>query len=444
MTACHLFSQDCNKLYNKKFSRQEVLEDINHIYTLIKNVHINPYSEISKQEFDNQIISIKKSIPDSVTQKQFYGYVKPIFQLLNDEHAGIVDYCLPDSIKNAFRVIPCTFYEKDGAVFVKDNLGNGGLLVHAKLLAINHKDIEDILNECSKEVFGVKEDRRAQLINALWYYLPKYCACNNGNTYVLSFENSKDVIVNGISMHEFNSKRYSNKKSTPIKLSFVGNVAYLEVNSFEVNKTYSFDYWESKFDSVFDEMNKAKKQKLVVDISHNGGGNSAIGNMLIDYFYDKPYTGYLGYWKKSKEYAQLFKTFGMASDIYDKAEVGEIVELERKEYKPSRNKKRFKGKTYVVVGKGTFSSAMMMGTIVKDNNIATLVGEQPIKGHPNHFGELFMSETPNTQLKFFFGVKEWIRPSGEKDNNYLIPDIAISLWKKTPEVIIQEIENQDD
>lgn len=442
ITNFNLLAQDCDILYKKKFSKEEAVEDINHIYNSIQNAHINPYSVVSEEKFSNQIIKIKKSIPDSLTQKQFYKYIKPVFQLLNDEHAGIMDYCLPENIKKEFKVIPTTFYEKDGFVLVKDNFGNENISVNSKLLAVNHKNIEDILNECSKEVFGVQEDRKSQLIDALWYYLPKYCNCHNDTTYILSFENSKDIIVEGISMNDFKSKRKSNKKSTLIELFYIDDFAYLKVNSFEVNQEYTFDYWNTKIDSIFSEIKKSKKRKLIIDISHNGGGHSKIGNILIDYIYNKPYTGYQGYWKKSKEYADLLKKFGVESKNYDNAEIGEIIEIEKTKYQPDKKKNRFKGTTYIVVGKGTFSSAMMMGTIVKDNNIAKLVGEKPIKGHPNHFGELYMSETPNTKLKFFFGVKEWIRPNGEKENNYLIPDINISLWNKTPEMIIRDIENQ--
>ena len=107
------------------------------------------------------------------------------------------------------------------------------------------------------------------------------------------------------------------------------------------------------------------------------------------------------------------------------------------ENKPSKNKNRFNGKTYILVGQNTFSSAMMFAVTVLDNNLATLAGEIPSKGHPNHFGELISFNTPNTDLSFRFGVKEWIRPSGEIKNNKLIPNIIIDIENKSEEEIVE-------
>ena len=38
-----------------------------------------------------------------------------------------------------------------------------------------------------------------------------------------------------------------------------------------------------KIDSVFSKIKNDKVQKLIIDVSNNGGGNSAIGNLIIDY-----------------------------------------------------------------------------------------------------------------------------------------------------------------
>ncbi len=102
------------------------------------------------------------------------------------------------------------------------------------------------------------------------------------------------------------------------------------------------------------------------------------------------------------------------------------------------NPVRFNGKTYVVIGDGTFSSAMMFATIIKDNHIATLVGQVPKGGHPTHFGEMYNTKLPNTQLDLLFGVKEWIRPAGKGGENILRPDRLINL-SKGPESVIQQV-----
>ena len=79
----------------------------------------------------------------------------------------------------------------------------------------------------------------------------------------------------------------------------------------------------------------------------------------------------------------------------------------------------------MVIGNGTFSSAIMFATIVKDNKMATLIGQIPKGGHPSHFGELYGTRLPNTQIAIRFGVKEWIRPLGNQLKNVLTPDVEL-------------------
>lgn len=125
------------------------------------------------------------------------------------------------------------------------------------------------------------------------------------------------------------------------------------------------------------------------------------------------------------------KTLGKNYPDYEKLKNGDNLTMSSELRNPAENPLRFKGKTYVVVGQNTFSSAMMFAVIVLDNKLATVVGEVPDRGHPNHFGELIKFTTPNTNLDFYFGVKEWIRPAGKIEPNKLIPDKIIILKNKT-------------
>ncbi len=79
-----------------------------------------------------------------------------------------------------------------------------------------------------------------------------------------------------------------------------------------------------------------------------------------------------------------------------------------------------------MVGAATFSSAMLFATIIKDNHIATIIGQTPENGHPNGFGELYNTTLPNTKIDLRFGVKEWIRPAGKVGENVLRPDVLLS------------------
>jgi C-terminal processing protease CtpA/Prc len=201
------------------------------------------------------------------------------------------------------------------------------------------------------------------------------------------------------------------------------------------------DSLKNRLNAIFEQIQKDNLKYLFIDVSKNGGGNSSVGDMLIDYFYDKSYGTYRCDWKKSEEYLKLLKSWGGEPGAqYSNTADGEVLHFASDTVGVASNPYRFKGKAFVVVGNGTFSSAIMFATIVKDNHIAELAGEVPANGHPNHFGEMYNTKLPNTKIDLRFGVKEWIRPSGEKTDNKLHPDILVDLSLDKTELVKAVIE----
>ncbi|GEJ38193.1 hypothetical protein FPKKA176_contig00010-0001 [Flavobacterium psychrophilum] len=429
----------CNEFYNKKFTKCELVADIEFIKEKILNAHINPFTEISKEEFEKSIIQVENSLEEGMTQKDFYFLAKPIFVKLNDEHSALNDFCMTDSIKNSLTFFPLRFKYENQKVILTENYSGKSIANGDELLSINEFSIQSIIDGCSNQVFGVSEERKTIAIEKLWFYLSKFCFFITDD-FNLKFKSGKATLIKGQNW-EVLSKNIQKTKKTDTDISIlkyekIKNFGYLTINTFN-DKELKYDKWELKIDSVFSKIKKDKVQKLIIDVSNNSGGNSEIGNLLIDYFSDKKYKDYGGKWKKSKEYSDLMKNNNSEYAPYEKLQNGEILPFVSDENKPLKNKNRFNGKTYVLVGENTFSSAMMFAVMVLDNKLATVIGKTPSKGHPNHFGELIGFTTPNTDLYFRFGVKEWIRPSGKTEHNKLIPNIAIDLYNMSKEDIIE-------
>jgi C-terminal processing protease CtpA/Prc len=81
-----------------------------------------------------------------------------------------------------------------------------------------------------------------------------------------------------------------------------------------------------------------------------------------------------------------------------------------------------KGKLFVVVGRSTFSSAIINAMDFKSKTRAILVGEET-GGKPNHFGEVKSFTLPSSGLKVSYSTK-YFRYSDE-DIKTLRPDIII-------------------
>jgi C-terminal processing protease CtpA/Prc len=189
---------------------------------------------------------------------------------------------------------------------------------------------------------------------------------------------------------------------------------------------FSLDSINNKTDAIFKAVKKDGVTSLIIDVSHNEGGNSAVGDYIIAHIYSKPYLGYQSTWKRSDEYLKLLKSWGLHDSVYEAVPVGKMLMYAPGTIVPRQVTSQFKGKVYVVVGRNTFSSAMLFATLIKDNHIAVIAGQIRQNGHPNGFGELYNTKLPNSKIDLRFGVKEWIRPAGKNVENELYPDIILA------------------
>lgn len=435
--------KNCNELYSQKFTKQQLEQDIDFIKDKIVNAHINPYTEISKSEFEKKYTDIRKSLKDGMTQKDFYYLAKPLIVTLNDEHSSMSDFCVTDSIKRSMKVLPLKFKYENGKMLLTENYSDNKLNIGDELLSLNDISINEVLENCAQTIPGAKEERIPTAVDRFWIMINKFCYFITDD-YNLKFKSGLHTLVKSISLEQLKanaSKMQPKKKEDfkPVDYKKIKDYAYLTVNTFDDRNTFTLEEWKTKFDSIFAQIKKDNAKKLVIDVHNNSGGNSAVGNLLINYFSDKPYQSYQGKWKKSKEYADYLKSNNKESPEYNKIKDGDYYPIHSRSIIAGKNPLRFSGKTYVIVGKNTFSSAMMFSVMVLDNKLAEVAGEMPEKGHPNHFGELINFQTPNTKLDFRFGVKEWIRPAGNIVPNKLIPTKTINLISKTREQIVEEL-----
>ncbi|SIT22877.1 Peptidase family S41 [Chryseobacterium ureilyticum] len=444
LLANSVFAQKvCNEFYHQKFTQKQLEQDVDFIKEKIVNAHVNPFTEISKEEFEKKYTDIRKSMKDGMTQKDFYYLAKPLIVTLNDEHSSLSDYCVTDSIKNNMKVLPLKFKYDSVKMILTENYSDNQLNIGDELTYLNNIPINEVLKTCAQTIPGDKDERVSMAVDKFWIMINKFCYFIKDN-YDLKFKSGNQTVVKSISLEQLrknasNTPQKKQEKFKPIDYKKIKDAGYLAVNTFNDRQTYPIEEWKKKFDSIFTQIRKDNVKKIVIDVHNNSGGNSAIGNLLISYFSDKSYNTYQGRWKKSQEYVDYLKKENESVPDYEKLKNGDYYPMKSHSVKASKIPLKFNGKTYVIVGKNTFSSAMMFGAIVLDNKLAEVVGEIPEKGHPNHFGELIEFQTPNTKLDFRFGVKEWIRPAGNITPNKLIPTKIIDLNDKTEEQIIEQL-----
>lgn len=198
-------------------------------------------------------------------------------------------------------------------------------------------------------------------------------------------------------------------------------VAYLNAKTFD----HDLDKYRQLLTESFTKIKESGARTLVIDVRSNSGGNSALGDALIDMFNPKPYRGYSMKWKRSDQYVTERERKKIPlPDVYLKMKPFEIYSTESTMKSPSPNALRFGGPVIVLSSRDTFSSGQMFLAIVKDNKLATIIGEETDAPACN-FGEIFFFNLPNSLLRTSLSVKQWVPPGGCNGTEGVIPDLRI-------------------
>ena len=143
-------------------------------------------------------------------------------------------------------------------------------------------------------------------------------------------------------------------------------------NGKNASRLPSFDEFEEK---VFDALNSKDVDKFVFDIRFNPGGNSYQGKQFI---------------KKLSKYIR-----DRQPDL----------------------------KTYAIIGRKTFSSAIINAIEFKMMTKGIFVGEAT-GGKPNHYGEVRNFKLPNSGLQIYYSTRYF--KEVPEDTNTIEPDVAVT------------------
>jgi len=431
-----------------KFSATELKSDLAYLKNQLYTVHVDPNTEFSKIQYDELFEGIDRKLTDSLTTTAFLKMIKPVIAHLCDEHAQV--YLPENQLWRSYQkedvFLPITLSKLGNTYRVEKVLSTGSGVKPGDIITrVDNKPIAELLNQCALFSSGYA-DQRLEKALLQFGYLYTWTLPGIHNNYTIKTAAGGDITVAGVSLKawqdELNRQTgWSSACDEKIAYQKINNAGYVTACSFNIPPK-QLDSIQKKIETVFEQVNKDKPDYLFIDISKNSGGQSVVGRMLIDGFNDKPYRGFSSNFKKSQDYINLLKSWKVeADDYYKAAPEGKVFHFSSDTtFPPDHNEKRFKGKVFIIVGNGTFSSAMMMATWIKDNHLAVIVGETPRIGHPNGFGELYNTKLPNTKINLLFGVKQWIRPSGDLKDNLLRPDMEVKLTDNKQQLINSVLE----
>jgi len=418
-----------------KFSPGELKADLAYLKNQLYTVHVYPYTELSKEQYDRLFAGIESKLSDSLTATAFLRLVKPAIAYLCDEHAQayLPEKQLLETYQHDPIYLPLILSKYRGVYHVKKDLSaTAALKQDEAIISVDGISVTELVNECALFSSGYPGQRSEKALFQFGY-LYTWAAPGVKRNFIIKTAGGKTITLPGVPLKvwkdELNRQTgWDSACDEKISYQKINDAGYITACSFNIPPK-QLDSVSHKIDDIFNQVKKDNPRYLFIDISKNGGGQSVVGGMLIDGFNSKPYRSFSHNFKRSEDYIKLLKSWGIeADDYYKNAPEGKVFHFDSDTtFPPTSKPNRFTGKVFVVVGNGTFSSAMMMATWVKDNKLATITGETPVMGHPNGFGELYNTKLPNTKINLLFGVKQWIRPNGDLKDNLLIPDVPVKL-----------------
>ena len=420
----------------KRFTPDELCSDVDFFVSTLDQMHVDPYSVVTRAEFRRRAEEIKTTVrhDGDMTQRDFWLLFAPLVNSIGDSHTFINDYDHKLLDDPSLRFLPLFTEYRDGLLKVTESRADEQVAVGSVIKGVNGFSSEELLRKISAYTGGSQREKMSRAGNLFNFGITTMLGMRD--QFEVTLNDGHQVSVRGLTLAELQAKEKDAhaaaadvpKSNNPITLKFLdGGVAYLE------SKTFSYDVskYKSLLAQLFTQIQAAKPAALVIDLRQNGGGNSELGEALIAMFDIHPYRSFGGSWKRSAQYAELMRTRKIHDDDslvrdYFNAREGELINLPADEMKPEANPLRYQGPVYVLSGEYTFSSALMFVAEVKDNHLATVVGQETLEP-ACHYGELYFSELPNTKLRFGMSVKKWIRPSGVCDGGGVKPDFAIKL-----------------
>jgi hypothetical protein len=357
------------------------ITDIEFIEKELPKRHKNLFYKVNKKDFYRDITEIKEKI-ENVSDNELIVTLMKIIASVQDGHTKL--------LLNNDKKYPFEFFFFDDGIFLTKSLETHSDYIGSKLTHINNKSIEVIVKNIQK---CVSYDNHQQFKNRIVKYLcvPEIL---NGLGIIEDYRTSFRFQTQSGEYIDLVSDPCDEKESGLLEKKEKSSIVMLHLLYQHKNYWYDFDETDGilyfqynscvnaqdfsfrKFNlEMFQFIDKRTIKKLVVDMRHNGGGNSMILNPFFKAL-------------KKRPHLNKYKTL------------------------------------YVIIGRETFSSALLNAINFMKKTNATLVGE-PTGGKPNHFGEIMYLNLSNTNLEIMYSTQYFKNIKNELDS--IEPNIPISL-----------------
>lgn len=380
----NIFFTGCESQYLGGDRNTKWIKDLNYMQKAIPKKHVNPFFKINQEKFNSELTSLKNSVY-KLNDNQILSGIYKIVASIGDTHTSLY--------KKTSIIYPIQFYYFKEGIYVVNTLPEYKQALYTKLVKINGVDIETI----QKNILPLIVNENSALIKK---YIPKYLTnveilhglniTSSVKNALFTFENSQgdnfNLNINSLNNEDLHGKfiiKGTFDTSYPLYMQ-KSNLNYW-YKYIAAEKTLYFKYNKCQEDNnsktiedfttdMLKFMGSHIVDKFVIDIRDNSGGSDKYITPIIN-------------WIKTKK-------------------------INNKDH------------LFVIVGRTTFSSAILNAVTLRKETNATFIGEET-SGKPNHYGSVKSFTLPNSKIEIQYST-QFNKISADNESTF-IPDKIIEI-----------------
>lgn len=370
--------------------------DLQYFKTELPQKHKNLFFNISQKEFNSRIDQLIKESTE-LSDIAIGIRLQQLFADIGDPHSNISLSKFIDKEKD----IPIRAYWFDDGAHITKTSESHKKIIGSKILKINGHPLERIIDSLATMLVQDNPSiNRAYLIRNIGTtdILEYFDFVDTGKEIIYELENEQGIYEERFMI----GKKEKLNISLPIKKHGIGyqdqhtffwdkyipedSIYYVQYNKCKSRESEK-KYGDKKKAKIYPSFKKFKKKifatiqekpinKFIFDMRHNGGGSSYMVTKFV---------------KKLKKYTKINK----------------------------------RGKLFVIIGRRTFSSAIINTMNFKRDTEAIIIGEETA-GSPDHYGEVRSFKLPSSKVSVRYSTR-YFNFTG-KNLKSIKPDIAVPVY----------------
>ncbi|WP_160687546.1 peptidase S41 [Clostridium sp. C2-6-12] len=381
-----LWTTGCESQYLGGNRNSKWVKDLNYLQKALPKKHANLFFRVSEEQFNDQINELKKSV-DNLNDDEILDEIYKIVALIGDGHTK--------AQREFSRSYPFQFYYYKDSIYAINTIDEYKQALNCELIKINGQDIKTIANKLSPLISRENEVTIKKV-------LPNYLSrpeILHGAKIIEDIDSPINFTFKDRSGKIFDLKVDALDATIDNGKNFLISREYDETYPLYMQKSdlkYWYQYLE-KDKMVYLKYNACSEDEKV-------GRLEDFNNEMLSFIQNNPVDKFV---------IDMRNNSGGGENRLD----GIIEGIKNSNL---NDKKRF----LVIVGRQTFSAAIIDAVKWRNETNATFIGE-PTSGKPNHYGAVKNFLLPNSNLKIQYSTTYAKTSNDERDS--FIPDKTIEL-----------------